>query len=219
MKEINKKYFRGFAGILILIGMVLSFTLQMMSNDIDGYFGRVLGFFSYFTEFANILVMLWFLNNSILNRKIKWLNKRSIKGAITLYICVAGLVFFLILNAEWKQTGIEKFQTYILHGFAPLAILFDWLILEKESNYEYKDILSWVVFPIVYLFWALAVGNVIGVYPYSFLDMNVLNLEGLVVNVFFLVIAFLMLSTAIVFIDKFRFKSKKATEINNISFR
>ncbi|MGL4570153.1 MAG: Pr6Pr family membrane protein [Clostridium sp.] len=212
--NISKKIWRGFAGILILAALIISFVGQVAAPEIQSYFGRILGYFSYFTEYSNILVMLWFFNNSLLNGRIKFLNKRSIRGALTLYIIVAGIVFFLVLNNAWKQEGIAKLESYILHGFAPAAFVIDWILFGEKGKYKYKDIKSWVVFPIVYLFVALIIGKIIGVYPYPFLDLNTITMSGFFNYLVYLIVAFIGLSFIIVLIDKLLFKLGIARNTN-----
>lgn len=204
--NISRKTFRGFAGMLILAALIIAFINQMMHSEIESYVGRVIRYFSYFTEYSNILVMLWFLNKSILNERIKFLNKESVKGALTLYIIVAGIVFFLVLNKTWNQEGIVKLQSYILHGFAPIAFMLDWIIFDEKGNYKYKDIKLWIIFPVVYLFVALFIGKMIGVYPYPFLDLNKISVLEFFNYLVYLVIAFIGLALLIVTIDKLLYK-------------
>lgn len=204
--NISRKTFRGFAGMLILAALIIAFINQMIHSEIESYVGRVIRYFSYFTEYSNILVMLWFLNKSILNERIKFLNKESVKGALTLYIIVAGIVFFLVLNKAWNQEGIVKLQSYILHGFAPIAFMLDWIIFDEKGNYKYKDIKLWIIFPVVYLFVALFIGKMMGVYPYPFLDLNKISVLEFFNYLVYLVIAFIGLALLIVTIDKLLYK-------------
>ena len=88
--NISRKTFRGFAGMLILAALIIAFINQMVDPEIESYVGRVVRYFSYFTEYSNILVMLWFLNKSILNERIKFLNKEKCKGC-----------FNTIYNSSW----------------------------------------------------------------------------------------------------------------------
>lgn len=201
-----RKTFRGFAGLVILAALIIAFINQMVDPEIGSYVGRVVRYFSYFTEYSNILVMLWFLNKSFFNERIKFLNKESVKGALTLYIIVAGIVFFLVLNKAWNQEGIAKLQSYILHGFAPITFILDWIIFDEKGNYKYKNIKYWIVFPIVYLFVALFIGKMIGVYPYPFLDLNKISILEFLNYLVYLVIAFIGLALIIVTIDKLLYK-------------
>lgn len=201
-----RKTFRGFAGLVILAALIIAFINQMVDPEIGSYVGRVVRYFSYFTEYSNILVMLWFLNKSFFNERIKFLNKESVKGALTLYIIVAGIVFFLVLNKAWNQEGIAKLQSYILHGFAPIVFILDWVIFDEKGNYKYKNIKYWIVFPIVYLFVALFIGKMIGVYPYPFLDLNKISILEFLNYLVYLVIAFIGLALIIITIDKLLYK-------------
>lgn len=213
--SISRKTFRGFAGIVILVALIIAFVNQMVEPEIESYVGRVVRYFSYFTEYSNILVMLWFLNKSFFNERIKFLNKESVRGALTLYIIVAGIVFFLVLNKAWNQEGIAKLQSYILHGFAPITFILDWIIFDEKGNYKYKDIKLWIVFPIVYLFVALFIGKIIGVYPYPFLDLNKISILEFLNYLVYLVIAFIGLALIIVTVDKllYKFRSLRIVKV------
>lgn len=215
--ERAQKVWRGIAGIIILLAIIGSFTNQMLVSEIPTYIGRVLGFFSYFTEYSNILVILWFMNKAFLGEKIEFLNKDSVRGAITLYICIAGIVFFFVLNSAWNQQGIEKIQSYILHGFSPIAFILDWLLLSSKGKYKYKDISRWIIFPIVYLFGALFIGKIIGAYPYPFLDLNTITFAEFFNYLVFLIIAFIGMAFIIVSVDKLLRKLISITK-RNINF-
>ncbi|WP_297522457.1 Pr6Pr family membrane protein [uncultured Clostridium sp.] len=207
----SKNIYRGVVGLIILAALLIALYDQLTATLIPTVGGRVLGYVSYFTELSNILVMLWYLNKAFFKKKIKFLDKDSVRGAITLYIWVAGLVFFLVLNEAWHAHGIVKFEEYILHGFSPIAFLVDYFVFERKGIYKFKQILMWIIFPIIYLFYAIGIGHIIHVYPYPFLNMNVLTVRELIQNLIDLLIpAFLGLSFLLVIMDKIALLFSKA---------
>ncbi|MGL4760454.1 MAG: Pr6Pr family membrane protein [Sarcina sp.] len=202
MNKIKNTY-RGVVGLIVLAALLISLFDQLTATTIPTIGGRFLGYISYFTELSNILVMLWYFNRVFFKKKIKFLNKDSVRGAITLYIWVAGIVFFLVLNQAWHAHGIVKLEEYTLHGFSPLAFLLDYFLFEKKGIYKFKEVLKWIIFPILYLFYAIGIGHIIHVYPYPFLNMNVLTVGDLIQNLIHLLIpAFIGLGLLIVIIDK-----------------
>ena len=208
-----KNYYRGIVGLIIFAALALSLYDQLTATIIPTIWGRCLAYVSYFTELSNILVMLWYFNKVFFKKKIKFLNKDSVRGAILLYVWVAGLVFFLVLNEAWHAHGRVKLEEYTLHGFSPLAFLLDYFLFEVKGIFKFKNVWVWVIFPIAYLFYAIGIGEIIHVYPYPFLNMNVLTVGDLVQNLIHLLIpAFLGLGFLIVIIDKIAVvltKSKK----------
>lgn len=212
-----KNIYRGTVGIIILAALVLSLVDQLMATTIPTIGGRILGYISYFTELSNILVTLWYFNKVFFKKKVKLLNKESVRGAILLYIWVAGLVFFLVLNSDWHAHGRVKLEEYTLHGFSPLAFLVDYLIFETKGLFKFKYIPMWVIFPIVYLFYAIGIGEIIHVYPYPFLNMNVLTVGGLLYYLATLLVpAFIGISLIIVIIDKILGKFSRNRANNKI---
>ena len=199
----TRNIYRGVVGLIVLAALLLSLFDQLTVSNIPTVWGRFLGYISYFTELSNILVTLWYFNKVFFKNKITFLNGDSIRGAITLYIWVAGLVFFLVLNQAWHAQGRVKLEEYILHGFSPIAFLVDYFIFERKGIYKFKNILIWVIFPIVYLFYAIGIGEIIHSYPYPFLNMNVLTIGDLIQNLIHLLIpAFIGLGVLVVIIDK-----------------
>lgn len=210
-----KNIYRGTVGIIVLAALLLSLFDQLTTNTIPTIGGRLLGYISYFTELSNITVTIWYFNKVFFKKKITFLNKDSVRGAITLYICVAGLIFFLILNQDWHAHGRVKLEEYTLHGFSPIAFILDYLLFERKGIYKFKNALLWLIFPIIYLFYALGIGKIIDSYPYPFLNMNVITVGELIHNlIFILVPAFLVLGFLIVAIDKLlaAFKFNKSSE-------
>lgn len=219
-----KNYYRGIVGIIVLAALVLSFYDQMTATQIPTLWGRFLGYISYFTELSNITVVIWYFNKVFFKGKIKFLTWDSVRGAITLYIWVAGLVFFLVLNAAWHAHGRVKLEEYTLHGFSPIAFVVDYFLFERKGIYKFKSILLWIIPPILYLFYAIGIGSIIHVYPYPFLNMNVLTVSQLIGYLIDLLIpAFIGISLIIVIVDKIagkvcRSSNKKSLEIKNNAF-
>lgn len=198
-----KNYYRGVVGIIVLAALLLSLFDQMTVSTIPTLWGRFLGYISYFTELSNITVVIWYFNKAFFKSKIKFLNKDSMRGAITLYIWVAGLVFFLVLNAAWHAHGRVKLEEYTLHGFSPLAFALDYFLFSKKGIFKFKSIILWVIPPIIYLFYAIGIGHIIDSYPYPFLNMNVLTVKQLIGYLIDLLIpAFIGISLIIVVVDR-----------------
>ena len=205
MKNINKiaKVYRGVIGIIILLGLLTSLSVQLSETVVPSIWGRCLGYTSYFTELSNILVVIWYFNKAFFKEKFKFFNKDSVRGAITLYICVTGLIFFLVLNEIWRTHGLTQLEQYILHGLSPIAFIIDYLLFSKKGIYKFKSILWWIVFPIAYLFYVMFVGLIIHVYPYPFLNMNVLTVGQLMSGLAHVLIpAFIIVGILIVSLDR-----------------
>lgn len=206
-----KKVWRTLVILGIILGLVISFIMQVwIKPDIVNPIGRVLGYFDYFTQWSNIFVLVWFINDTFLDNKIKFLNKRGVRGAITLYICVAAAVFWLILNAQWHQVGWDKFETCILHGFTPATFILDWLFFYPKGTYKFKQIPKWEIWPIGYMIFAIVMGKITGYFPYSFFNIDKMSTSQFISSMKYVVLAFIIFGIIIVVVDKILYAINKA---------
>ena len=115
---------------------------------VDGVF--VLDTFYFFTIQSNILValcLMLFIFAPLENR-----SKCLIRGTSLLAITLTGLVYnFVLYNIflDWGTVGYT-FSRIITHVVAPLGFLLDWILFDRHSVMKVKDILIWLIYPIVY---------------------------------------------------------------------
>ncbi|MGL5648570.1 MAG: Pr6Pr family membrane protein [Clostridium sp.] len=205
-----KKVWRTLIILGIILGLVISFVMQVwIKPDIVNPIGRVLGYFDYFTQWSNIFVLVWFINDTFLDNRIKLFNKRGVRGALTVYILVAAAVFWLILNAQWKQVGWDKFETCILHGFTPLMFVLDWLFFYPKGTYRYKQIFKWEIWPIAYMIFAIGMGKITGYFPYSFFNIDKQTPMQFIGSMKYVVLAFILFPIIIVTVDKILYALNK----------
>lgn len=208
--KVAKKVWRTLIILGIILGLVISFVIQVwVKPDIVNPIGRVLGYFDYFTQWSNIFVLVWFINDTFLNNKIKLFNKRGVRGALTVYILVAAAVFWLILNAQWQQVGWDRFETCILHGFTPIVFVLDWLFFYPKGTYTYKQIIKWEIWPIAYMTFAIVMGKLTGYFPYSFFNIDNQTLMEFIGSMKYVVLAFILFPIIIVTVDKILYALNK----------
>jgi hypothetical protein len=129
-------------------------------------------FFSFFTVQSNLYgaaVLLWGATLDPSRRPP--LAVALIRGAAVLYLSVTFVVFALLLSdlQEQLQMTVPWVDT-VLHRIMPLAVLADWLIDPPHVPIPFQWGLIWLLYPIVWLAYALVRGALVGWYPYPFLD-------------------------------------------------
>ncbi|WP_316843001.1 Pr6Pr family membrane protein [Pedobacter gandavensis] len=161
-------------------------------------------YFSYFTILTNIMVALCFtqLLFNFSKKESSFISKPRNLASITLYIFVVGLVYNLILRFTWQPQGLQRLVDEILHLFIPVLFLLYWLIFAAKSTLKWLDAFSWLIYPFVYLVFVLIRGHFSGFYPYPFLDVLTLGYQKIMINSFYLLIVFLVLSLILVWIGK-----------------
>lgn len=132
--------------------------------------GASLGnFFSYFTILSNIAGIVVLLAGGVLGLRGRPGVPDGIRGAVTLYMAVTGLVYALLLSNEDVPLQIPWVNA-VVHGIMPLVFVADWLVAPPLRRVAYRTALSWLAFPLLYLVYTLSRGAITDWYPYPFLD-------------------------------------------------
>jgi hypothetical protein len=93
----------------------------------------------------------------------------SVRGAITLYMCITGLVYAVLL-APSDVGKPDPWIDFIIHVAAPVIVLLDWVLDPPRRLPGRAVILAWLAWPLVYLTYSLIRGGAAEWYPYPFLD-------------------------------------------------
>ena len=88
-----------------------------------------LNFFSYFTILTNVLMMVAMLLPAILPNSAagRVLAGPRVRGGVTLYAAVVGLVYHFLLHATWDPQGWLLLANVLLHYVMPTAMVLSWL--------------------------------------------------------------------------------------------
>lgn len=173
---------------------------------------RLSVFFSFFTIQSNILVALCFT--------FLWLKPKSKWGsffpnpknatAITLYITIVGIVYNAILRFLWAPTGLQKVADELLHLVIPILVFVFWIVFVPKKALGFKGIFPWLIFPSVYLVYILIRDAFFGFYPYPFIDVILLRYSQVLINSFYMLLAFLFIGVLLIGVGTIR--SRKSNE-------
>jgi hypothetical protein len=133
-----------------------------------------------------------------------------LKGALTVYVVLSGLVFHLVLNnphtpfyaGPFHFRPAEAVGNQLLHTVLPVLAVADWLAVERRGRYRWRYAFYWLAGPLAYLAYALAWGAVDDAYPYPFLDPRRLGAGGVALSALALAVVFWLLGLLIVRIDR-----------------
>ena len=132
----------------------------------------VVGAFYYFTIQSNILVGISLLLFIFMERRSR--TKCMIRGFLLLAITLTGIVYNFILYKifiDWGTVGYTFFRT-VTHVVAPIGFILDWILFDKHNMMKWKDILAWIIYPIVYCCVSLYAGFKYGFSIYFFLNTD-----------------------------------------------
>ena len=170
---------------------------------------------NYYTLMSNALCALYFFFEMLSIGSGADTPLPGLKGAVVTGITITGLVYHFVLAGSFQMQGTLSLSNVLLHYAVPVMAVADWLLFSPKGTYRLSSPFLWLLLPNGYFLYAtvrVALGATLGYggnrYPYPFLNADALGwgqvlLNGLVLNLFFLLLGFLYL-----FLD--RLMAKKA---------
>jgi hypothetical protein len=126
-------------------------------------------FFSYFTILSNLMAVGILLWAAARPPNTQGPLGAATRGAVTLYMCITGLVYAVLL-APADVGKPEPWVDAVIHVAAPLVLFLDWVLEPSRRLPGRAVIFAWLAWPLVYLAYSLVRGAVVDGYPYPFLD-------------------------------------------------
>ena len=150
----------------------------------------------------------------------------GVHGALTFYITMTMLGFWGILA---PTTGLPSnnfllMNTLILHLMSPLLTMVDFMLFCPHGHLRKRHAALWLCYPVVYVFFVVGYSKCIQepyysfqmgnrtidlMYPYPFLDANVMSGWGVVGAVLLIAAVFYTVARLLVFADRRLEKSRK----------
>lgn len=171
---------------LILQGWLLLRTTLATGGSVGG---ALVVLFGYFTILSNLFVALTM--GAVAFRPGSWLASPSLRGCATTAIVLVGLGYHLLLRALWDPQGWQWLADNLLHYAVPVAALAYWLSFPpSRATLSARVPLLWAAYPVAYLVYALIRGELLGSYPYPFIDVSELGYAGVLGNAAGLLLGF-----------------------------
>jgi hypothetical protein len=196
---------RIYAAVGALLGWcALALQLYLMLVQAHGpeRLTAVITYFSFFTILTNILTALVFTAVALQPGWGQWLCQRSVQAAAAVYIAIVGMVYQLLLRQLWNPQGAQWVADVLLHSIMPVGYVLYWLLFAPRAGLSWKDAVTWLTYPAVYLVYILARGAMSGHYPYPFVDVNVLGYGGVLVRAAGLLLVFLGMGLLVVAVGR-----------------
>lgn len=190
------------AGVLLQFWLSINLALANGKTVGDG----VVVFLGYFTVLSNLFVALTatlplLVGSSRLGR---WFGKPTVLGCATTSIVLVGIAYHLLLRNVWAPQGLQLLADVVLHYVVPISALAYWVAYPPRVDLRFLAPLAWCVYPIGYIVYAFTRGEMLGSYPYHFIDVASLGYRQAMLNGFGLLIAFIVLGVVVVAIATFR---------------
>lgn len=182
---------------LALIGLVIEYHYTLVTHPGRAVRATVI-YFSFFTILGNILVMAMAAGLAL---RRGWAQGTALRAATTLYIDIVAIVFWTLLAAIVKPTGIDWWGNILAHGIVPAAWTIGWLGFGRHGGIGARTPLLWLIYPLVYAGWTLIHGAATGWYPYPFIDVAKRGAETVAITSAWMALGFLLSGYVIRWID------------------
>ena len=157
-------------------------------------------FFSFFTILSNLLVAVCV--TALLVKPAGFFRTPGVQSAVTLYILIVGLVYNVVLRHLWSPEGMQAVVDELLHTLIPLLMLFYWWRWTDTHSLRYSQVPRWLIYPACYTVFILCRGHYATWYPYPFMNVTTLGYMQVMINSFFVMLAFLAVAFLIVWYGK-----------------
>jgi hypothetical protein len=121
---------------------------------------------------------------------------------VAVAISLVSLASELLLRGLWKPLGWYWVADTLFHDIVPLAFVSLWFVFVPKGSLGPRHVPGWLIYPSVYLVYALLRGAVIGRYPYPFLDVTSIGYGHTAINAAGLLLVLIVLSGFFLGVDR-----------------
>lgn len=213
----KEKIFRIIAFLFSLINLVLQFILiQKGTKTFTDFILQTIAYFSYMTIWSNVLAALAYILPLMApkTKAGKFLARPFSQTAVLVYISIVCIVYFLLLANTWNPQDLQKFVDVSLHYAIPMLYFIFWILFVARGSLHFKNVFVWLLFPLVYVVYALIVGTIRNSYPYPFLDLNKNNLVYVGMMIAVICTGYIVIGLIAVAADKLLYKIKNNRTVN-----
>ncbi|WP_198165778.1 Pr6Pr family membrane protein [Agromyces laixinhei] len=204
------------AAAAVVIAIVGQFAKSLSMVPDPAFF--VVNFLSFFTILSNalaaivLLIGAWYAVRSPSDPA--WYNLT--RASIVTYMATTFVVYNLLLrDISLDQAATLPWSNEILHVWAPLYVVLDWVLAPGRRPIEWQRIWVIAIFPIVWVVYTMIRGAAVGWYPYPFLNPDIapgVGYDGVAVYVIAIAAFILLVGTGILGISRAAWPYRGAAE-------
>jgi len=178
-------------GVLLQYVLSIDLALDNGKTVIDG----TVVFLGYFTVLTNIFVALTATMPILAgSRRLgQWFASPMVVGSATTAILLVGIAYHFLLRQVWQPQGLQLQADIVLHYVVPILTFAYWLVFPPQAKLTIFAPLLWCLYPLAYVVYAFVRGELLGIYPYYFIDVSSLGYGKAFLNALGLLIAFVVL--------------------------
>jgi len=183
--------------MLAVLGISLTLFDKMFLSSSSHPLLEGVNMFRYFTIQSNFIVALYFglnCSNRLKNNKVF----DALLGGVVIYITITFIVFLTLLEPIYNPEGLSLIGSTFSHYIVPILVIFYLVYFRSEYSFMIKDIIYWIIYPVMYLVFLIVYGSITGDYIYPFFQVSVVGVTGLIIVIIIMVFFFVFVSFLLV---------------------
>lgn len=168
--------------------------------------GGLISYFSFFTVLSNTLVAV--VLTCAVTPRPSWGRTffllPSVSSGIAVSIVLVSLTYSLLLRHLWSPQGWQWVADELLHDIMPLLFLGYWWACVPKGTLRLKHVGLWTLYPLAYFGYSLLRGEVLGLYPYPFIDVDKLGYPQVFLNAVGILLAFVAIALVVLGLDRWQ---------------
>ena len=155
------------------LGLQLWLTVTLVLSQGRTWGMALVIYFGYFTVLSNLLATLvlsaWRVGPGFVGHR--WLAGPITATTSASAITIVGLVYFFVLRHTWQPEGAQFVADAMLHYIMPVLMVVFWLWAVPAHAMRWASAGWLLLYPLVYLVYVFVRGELVGLYPYPFVDV------------------------------------------------
>jgi len=128
-----------------------------------------------------------------------------VRGAVTLYIAITGVVFALLLSGLQEQLDTHVgWVDFTVHKLMPIVVVADWLLEPARHRLPVWTAAVWLTYPLAWFAYTLTRGPSASWYPYPFVDVASHGYGRVLLNAAIFTLCFAGAAFALVLVGNWR---------------
>ena len=180
------------AAVVVWAALLLQLwlTLGLVIGQGRGFAMGLVVYFGFFTVLTNLLAALCLTalaTGATGATGSQFAVHRSLSHPVTtstaaVAITMVGLVYFLVLRHTWKPEGAQFVADAALHYVNPALMVLLWWWAVPAGAIKRTEIAGLLAYPLAYLIYVFIRGEIVGLYPYFFIDVGQLGYRTAALN-------------------------------------
>lgn len=177
-------------------------TVNQRLSDGDSLIGALVYYFTFFTILTNLMAAAVYLSDLANWAWLQWWRTPWVRAM------TAGAIILVMIVYHFLLFGLADFDIWFtiadrtLHYVDPTMYALWWVLFQAHGQLKWAELPKMLVYPLMYVIWAMARGAVVNEYPYPFLAANKLGYGPVLLNGLGVLAGFVVLYAATIGLDR-----------------